>query len=123
METTIIERDTALTIVGIGARTSLATAAKDIPALWQRFFTEALPVLAPKNDQAIYAVYCDYQSNWQGEYTMILGVERRAPVPEMRSVSLPSGSYARFHAKGDPAQVVWSTWSDINERWARRADR
>jgi predicted transcriptional regulator YdeE len=57
---------------------------------------------------------------------MVLGVavDAHAAVPEhMRRTRIPSGRYARFHAEGDPTQVIWQTWQHINERWEQRTER
>ena len=117
-----------LVIIGIALRTSPATAAADIPAFWQRFLQEGIPAGLPRrnDDASVYAVYCDYESDHRGPYTMVLGVAAGAttPVPAgRRRVRVPQGRYARFVANGDPHQVVWKAWMHINEQWDRRDRR
>ena len=41
----------------------------------------------------------------------------------MRRVRVPSGRYASFVAKGDPAQVIWNTWLHVNTEWEQRHRR
>jgi predicted transcriptional regulator YdeE len=123
-----VELPEDLIVVGTAIRTSPETAAADIPALWQRFMQDDLANQVPQrsDDPATYAVYCDYQSDYRGPYTLLLGVavKHGAPVPDqMRRTRIPSGHYASFHVEGDPAQVIWQTWQHINERWDARNQR
>jgi predicted transcriptional regulator YdeE len=114
-----------LAIVGPSIRTSPATAARDIPAIWRRFMSEGLADRVPSRaDSSIYAVYADYESDHRGAYTMVLGVASSADAPAgMRRVVVPAGRYTRFVAKGDPAEVVFETWVAINEEWPERIAR
>jgi predicted transcriptional regulator YdeE len=117
-----------LVIFGTALRTSAKTAAEDIPAFWQRFMRDGLAARLPRrsDDDGVYAVYCDYESDHGGAYTMVLGVavDAGAEVPAgVRRVRVPKGRYARFRAEGDPAQVVWQTWAHVNEQWIGRRER
>lgn len=120
-------RDQDLVIIGLAQRTSLATAAQDIPAFWQRFLADEAQALRRAEGQAIYAVYTDYESDDRGPYTMVLGVavEPQAPVPAgMRRVRLPHGRYARLVVAGDPREQIGPAWQHINGAWeGRRARR
>ncbi len=123
-----IELSEDVVVIGIALRTSAATAMADIPGFWGRFMREDVAARLPRrgDDASTYAVYCDYESDASGPYTMVLGVAAPdgAPVPDgMRRVRLPRGRYARFVAEGDPAQVVWRTWAEVNERWEGRTRR
>ena len=124
MHAEYLKQDEELVIIGPALRTSTEQAARDIPAFWQRFMQESLPVLKGARD--VYAVYCDYESDYLGPYTMLLGVQvdAKASVPEgMSKVVIPRGNYARFMAQGDPAQVIWRTWAHVNGAWERRGER
>lgn len=109
-----------LTVIGRAVRTSAATAAKDIPALWERLMREGpgpegLPGADPSH---LYAVYCDYQSDAHGPYTVVLGyaVDPEAKVPsDLRRVRIPAGRYLALQLRGDPREVVWKAWSAIND--------
>lgn len=112
----IVERDQDLVVHGIAVRTRPSTAMIDIPAHWQRF--TASPVASPE----IYAVYCDYESDWRGEYTLVLGVAAPAdaPVPDgQRRVTIPRGRYAKLAVNGDPTQVIVRAWDYLNTQWAQ----
>ncbi|MFP2905920.1 GyrI-like domain-containing protein [Pyxidicoccus sp. 3LFB2] len=124
MHAEYLKQDEELVIIGPAVRTSPEQAARDIPAFWQRFMQESLPLLPGASD--VYAVYCDYESDYRGPYTMLLGVRADAatPVPEgMRKVVIPRGDYARFMARGDPAQALWRTWAHVWSQWERRGER
>lgn len=128
MSEDLIEQADDFIVVGIALRTSEETAAEDIPAFWQRFMQEGTAAALPhrSDDASVYAVYCDYESDHRGAYTMVLGVavDAAAAAPAgTRSVSVPRGRYARFVAEGDPSRVVWETWVHINEAWSRRRER
>lgn len=115
-----------LTILGLALRTRPEDAAQDIPALWQRFFAEGVPGKLPALGAEVYALYCDYEGDHRGAYTLVLGVAV-APDAElpagMRRVRIPAGRFARFAVSGDPAQVVWQAWSHINGAWANQGER
>ncbi len=121
------EIQNAINVIGPSVRTSARTAGDDIPRFWQRFMGEFLPRLPRRaDDKALYAVYCEYESDFQGEYTMVLGVagvDNATLPPDVRRVRIVPGRYERFVAEGDPAQVVWQAWTHINGAWERRGER
>ncbi len=124
MHAEYLKQDEDLVILGVALRTSSEQAARDIPALWQRFMQESLARLPAAGD--VYAVYCDYESDFRGPYTMVLGVPAsvETPIPDgMRKVVIPRGDYARFMARGDPAQALWGTWAHVWNAWERRGER
>jgi len=124
MPPTHFDQTRDLVILGLPVRTSAASAAADIPAHWQRFMQSDLAARAPDAD--VFAVYCDYESDAAGPYTMVLGVAVApdAPVPAgLRRVRIPAGEYARFSAQGHPAEVVWKTWAHVNGAWDGRPKR
>jgi len=71
-----------------------------------------------KVDSAVVAVYTDYASDKDGEYTYLLGakVKSNRDVPEGMVARVPAGRYAVFTSeKGPAAQVVVEAWQRI---WA-----
>ena len=117
-----------LVIVGLAIRTSPASAGPDIGAAWQRFMSEgtAQRVERDPEDAHIYAVYCDYESDHAGPYTMVLGVaaDPKPAVPVgLRRVRVPSGAFQRFMAHGAPERALWETWSHINRVWEKPGAR
>jgi len=110
------------TVVGISGRTNNAkemTAGGIIGKLWGRLMQEnVLATIPSRADANILAIYTDYASDHNGDYTYVLGAkvtgDARAPVG-MVSVRIPSGKYAVFtSARGPAYKVVPDLWRKIN---------
>jgi predicted transcriptional regulator YdeE len=110
-------------VVGIETRTNNAqesTGNGAIPQQWQRLFSEGLLEKIPnKSDDGITAVYTNYVSDWNGDYTYILGAQvkpgTKAPAG-MVLVTVPAGKFVQFQsARGPGQQVVPEAWKQI---WA-----
>jgi len=110
------------TVVGISARTSNAkemTPDGVIGKQWGRLMQEGLLAKIPnKADENIVAVYTDYASDHNGEYTYLLGarVTSDGSVPTgMIAKKIPAGRYAVFTSeKGVAQKVVSELWMKIN---------
>ena len=121
MNPKIIDKD-ALVVIGISARTSNArevTADGVIGPMWERFFQENLLTKIPhKADPNLVAVYTDYASDHNGEYTYVLGarVTSDAEVPAGMVVKkIPAQKFAVFtSAQGPAPKVVPQLWMKIN---------
>src|SRR5262245_52991449 len=110
-----------LIVLGLSARVVPGAEAREIPALWQRFLSSPHD---PSRD--VYAIYCDYERDFRGPYTMVIGqpASPSADVPpDRRRVRIPFGPYARTHAEGHPAQALWQAWTFINTSWPDRTRR
>jgi predicted transcriptional regulator YdeE len=121
MNPRIVNQD-GFTVIGIAARTSNTkemTPEGVIGKQWARFFQEDLLKKIPnKRDQSLVAVYTDYASDHNGEYTFLLGArvtsEQDVP-PGMDAKKIPGGKFAVFtSAKGPGARVVPEVWRKIN---------
>jgi len=110
------------TVVGISARTSNAremTADGIIGRQWGRLMQEGLLDKIPhRADPSIVAVYTDYASDHNGEYTFLLGarVTSAADLPSgMIAKKIPAGRFAVFTTeKGPGAKVIPAAWMKIN---------
>jgi predicted transcriptional regulator YdeE len=107
-------------VVGIAVRTSNAeqmTAARPIGTLWERLFKEGVLAAIPnKADGNIVAVYSEYASDKDGEYTYLLGarVKKVESVPAGMTVkNVPAGRYAVFTSERGPVEKV------VVEMWRR----
>ena len=107
-------------IIGIAIRTTNENekAATDIPALWAKFMQEnILDKIPNKIDNAIYAIYTEYEGDYTQPYTTILGckVSSTSNLPEgMVAKSLGGENYAKFVAKGDLTKgIVYNKWNEI----------
>jgi predicted transcriptional regulator YdeE len=109
------------TVVGISARTNNAQEAAGsgvIAKQWDKFYKEGILDKIPnKADPAIYAVYCDYASDRNGDYTYIIGSKVSAAdvVPSgMVARTVSSGKYAVITSdKGPVSKVIVEAWQQI----------
>ena len=118
-----LRQQEALTVLGNYARASNAEP-KRIGDLWRRFdaMGGASAIEARRND-AVYCVYCEYESDFSGEYTVLIGcvVDADAAVPEgMKKIEIEAGKSAVFEPKGELPMSVWQTWA---ETWKTPFDR
>jgi len=112
-----------IVVVGIEARTTNAkemAGAGVIPAHWQKFFHDGIAGKIPnKIDSTIYAVYSDYASNLNGEYSFFIGVrvpDKSAVPAGMVLKTISAGEYAVIVSEEGPAsKVVPAAWQQI---WA-----
>jgi predicted transcriptional regulator YdeE len=111
------------TVVGIAVRTSNAeqmTPARPIGKQWERLMGEGLLATIPnKADGKIVALYSEYASDKDGEYTYLLGarVTKVENLPAgMVAKNVPAGRYAVFTSERGPVQkVVVEMWQRV---WA-----
>ena len=120
-EAKIVEQP-GFTVIGLAARTSNAremTADGMIGKQWGRLLQEGwLAKIPNKTEQSIVAVYTDYASDKDGEYSYVLGArvssDAEAP-PGMVATKVPAGKFAVFTSeKGPGPKVVPETWIKIN---------
>ena len=110
-------------LVGITARTSNAAEmnpeAARIPLTMQRFFGEGMQdrIFNKKNPGRIFAVYTDYESDKDGEYTYFLGEEVTSfdnIKEDFRMLTIPGQAYAKFTPNpGVMPKVVIDMWLEI----------
>ena len=111
----------AFTVTGIEARTTNAKEASAdaiIGKQWQKFFAEGIPQKIPNRlDQVFYAVYSDYASDHNGEYSFLIGAkvkEGTAAPPGLVAKHIQPGSYAVITSDRGPfPKVVPETWQRI----------
>jgi len=116
-----ISEETAFHVVGIGARASNAremAGEGTIAKLWERFFQgNVLDRIPHKANGAIVALYTDYASDQDGEYTLVVGARvatAGGAQPGMVAKTIPAGRYAVFTSPRGPLdKVVLETWEQI----------
>ncbi len=115
----------ACAVIGIFTRTSnyaeFEQGAGRIQQVWQRFFAEDVYNKIPgKIDNDLLALYCDYASDKNGEYTYILGarVVPGTQTPEgMVYREIPVQTYdLTTTQKGSFIPVLGAAWQDIWQR-------
>lgn len=107
-------------IVGISVRTTNQNnlAATDIPGLWQKFMSKNIGANIPnKIDDAVYSVYCRYESDYTAAYTTLLGCKVNSidNIPDgFDYIEIANGNYEQFTATGNLNEgVVYKTWVNI----------
>jgi predicted transcriptional regulator YdeE len=108
-------------VIGIAARTNNVNEAGPngaIPKLWQRVMQEQpLNRISSKLEPNLYAVYTDYASDANGDYTLVVGAKVQPgtnAAAEMIARAVPAGRYAVFSSdRGAVARVVVETWLRI----------
>ncbi len=118
----------AFRVVGIETRTDNASemdvSTARIARLWERFFHEGVMEIIPgkTSDGVPLGVYTDYESDHNGAYTLMIGVETAAntTVPEgMRALEIPSGKYLVFVAEGQMPEALVNMWVHIWDYFSR----
>jgi len=122
-----IKKLPARTVVGVTRRTSNADgrSVTDIPAGCTEFLktNAAAKIRNRAAPPAMYAVYSDYETDWTGEYSYMIGcgVTRAEKAPEgMEIRRIPEQTYAVFNAKGQMPDEVLAVWSMV---WGSRLPR
>ena len=112
-----VKKMPAKIIMGIRCRTSNADgrSVADIPACWQDFLLQNVAAQLPNRAKtpAFFAVYSEYESDWTGEYTFMLGSEvtKADSIPECLAVTrIPAHTYAVFTAAGPMPDALLGVW-------------
>ncbi|MDF2382701.1 AraC family transcriptional regulator [Nostoc ellipsosporum NOK] len=111
-------------VIGISTRTTNENgqAIKDIEALWGRFWNEKIQDKIPaKANEDIYAVYREYESDYTGAYTLVIGarVTSLENIPAgFVGITVETGKYEKFISKGKMPEAVFNTWMEI---WQNKA--
>lgn len=109
-------------IIGISVQTTNENgkSADDLGELWERFYSENIPCLITnKEGDEIYSIYTDYDSDYTGKYTSIIGlkVNSLGQIPDgMIGREFNGGKYQKFVAKGQMPNAVIESWKGI---WAK----
>jgi predicted transcriptional regulator YdeE len=123
MSIATLNAENEFNVIGIGARTSnrVEFAGKGVISnLWQKLFAEQMLNKIPhKIDNAVVALYYNFENDKDGEYDILIGarVSSLDEVPEgMIGIHVPAEKRAVFVTEQGPQmQVVVGTWQKI---WA-----
>ena len=106
-------------VIGISIRTTNENgqSAKDIETIWGRFWNEKIQEQIPnKVNDDIYAIYTDYETDFKGAYTTIIGlpVSSLENIPEgFVGITIEKTEYKKFVSKGKMPEAVVNTWIEI----------
>jgi len=115
-------------IIGISVETTNQNGQSgvDLEKLWGKFWGENIQdQITNKVNDDIYAVYTDYESDYTGKYTTIIGV----PVNSLECIpngfmgrEFTLGKYKKFVSIGKMPEAVLNTWMEIwNDNELRRS--
>ncbi|MEM7650992.1 MAG: effector binding domain-containing protein [Pseudomonadota bacterium] len=113
----------AFDVVGISTVTDNAKGTDDINALWEKFFKDSVgQQILNKTDDAIYAVYSDYEGDHEAPYRLTIGyrVSDETTPLDMHRVSVKPQEYAVMSAAGEQPKALIQTWEAI---WSSDIDR
>ncbi|MFW0716525.1 GyrI-like domain-containing protein [Pedobacter sp. N23S346] len=108
-------------IIGISIETTNQNnhAATNLGQLWGRFYNEQISSqIENKESDDVYAIYTDYESDFTGKYTTIIGhrVNSLDYIPEgLVGREINNKKLLRYLAKGEMPDAVVETWKEI---WA-----
>lgn len=112
-------------IIGIAVRTSNQSPdmGEQIGGLWKKLYDGAISSIPEPVCATSYGLYTNYQSDVNGEYDVIAGLEvsKNAIAPAgYVAAEIPQGLYAKFSFKGDATGGVGALWNKI---WATELNR
>lgn len=108
-------------IIGISVQTTNQNnqAATDLGQLWGRFYQEEISKqISNRESDDVYAIYTDYESDYTGSYTTIIGhrVTSLDEIPDgLTGREIKNEKLLRYIAKGEMPNAVVETWKEI---WA-----
>ena len=106
-------------IIGIAVETTNkdSKAAADLGKLWQEFYAqEVFNKIPNKVSEDVIAVYTDYESDYTGKYTAIIGqrVSSLDDIPEgLLGREIKNEHSEKYTAKGEMPAAVVTTWQGI----------
>lgn len=99
------------TITGLQTRTKnsdeMNSDTQKIGALWGRFINTYAPPFPH------YGVYSNYASDMHGEFNVLAGIEGKLDGEAIETVTIETGKYLKFSAKGELHQAVMQCWKQI----------
>ncbi len=102
-------------ITGISTRTSneqeFNSNSAKIAKLYETFDKQV--AVDYKNDARVYGVYYNYESDANGKYSVLAGTDKALKKENIEQVTLLSGQYMVFEAKGEMPSVVIKLWGEI----------
>jgi predicted transcriptional regulator YdeE len=69
-----------------------------------------------RRNDVVYCVYCEYESDHNGPYTVVIGcaVDPDVAVPEgIKKVTIDAGNFVVCEAKGELPNSVFAAWAEI----------
>lgn len=103
------------TVKGIKIRTKnadeMSPDTSRISGLWQRFCADVAPCLG--KEASVLGVYCNYESDFNGEFDVVAGSDMLESDVASDSVTIQAGRYLVFESKSSMPKAVIDTWYRI----------
>ena len=123
----------AFHVIGVFVRTTNVNnkALKDIGELFGNFVSENISEKIPsKISDDIYCVYTDYESDFNGPYTTVIGckVSSLTDIPTgLTGITIPESKYQVYKSTGKLSVSLAKTWegiwnTDLNRRYSADFD-
>ncbi len=95
-----------------------------IPATWETFIQDDLTAIIPHqiNPGVLLAIYAEYEGDYTGEYTHIIGAEvsQLSDIPlGMVGLTLAPAHYLVFRASGQMPAAVFQAWQAVWDYFAQ----
>jgi len=109
----------AFKIIGISVRTTNENGQStiDLGKLWNRFYADGfLWTIPDRINDDIYSIYTDYQSDYTGLYTSIIGckVNSLDNIPSgLTGKQIQGGKFLKYVGKGKMPDAVIAKWKEI----------
>jgi predicted transcriptional regulator YdeE len=113
-------------IIGISVRTTNqdGKSQKDIGELWGKFMGQNILAQIPeKESNDVYCIYTDYETDFNGPYTTILGCKVRSldSIPDgFVGKVIPAAKYNLYTSAGKLPDCVVDTWKHIWQSGVKR---
>jgi len=90
-----------------------------IATLWMEFDNKI--EVDYKNGNRVCGVYFDYESDANGEFSVLAGTDQSNinSATKIESIIIPKGKYLVFKAKGDIPKIVIETWAKVWEYFSQ----
>ncbi|WP_281541019.1 GyrI-like domain-containing protein [Maribacter aestuarii] len=90
---------------------------EDMGKLWGKFYSDGISdKIANKESDLVYSIFTDYESDYTGKYTAIIGhkVESLEEIPDgLVGRQFKGGKYVKFVAKGEMPNAVVDLWKKV----------
>ncbi|KTC90290.1 EVE domain-containing protein [Fluoribacter dumoffii] len=116
----------AFTVMGYSERTKNSVEfdpqTAKLAQLWKKFYSAQIP--GHKPDSPVYGVYSGYESDHNGFYTVIAGVEISlgGELVGFETVGVKEGDYLVFKNSGSMPQAIIETWQAIWHYFDNKSD-
>ncbi|MFB1003357.1 MAG: GyrI-like domain-containing protein [Bacteroidia bacterium] len=104
-------------IIGLGIETTNGKSAEVLGKLWEQFYSDNIPSkISNKKGDEIYSIYTDYESDYTGKYTCVIGlkVDSLDKIPNgLIGREFKGGKHQKFVANGQMPNAVIETWQEI----------